>query len=161
MQTYQVGLIGLAVFAVFVVVAFLSWRAKGTRQEKTLPEPRFVDGLATGMRCLYVTTTFADRPLDRVIAHGLAHRGNAFLENREDGLVIHRTGERSFLIPTIELIDFSRTSAVIDRAVEKDGLVSVRWRLGEAELESHFRFVDPQQRKLIITELSELIGARG
>lgn len=160
MQTYQVGLIGLAVFAVFVLVAFFSWRSKGRNQEKQLPAPNFIDFSAAGASGLYVTTTFADRPLDRVIAHGLAHRGSASLELGQDGLAISRKGEKGFFIPKSDLLAITRSSAVIDRAVEKDGLLSIRWRLGEQELESHFRFVVREQRSQLVSELTNLLGAR-
>jgi hypothetical protein len=103
---------------------------------------------------MYVATTFADRPLDRVVAHGLAHRGVAFLSITETGVEISRTGEFSFLIPKSDLIQVGSTSAVIDRAVEKEGLVSIRWKLGSQALESHFRFVDAKLRSSSKSELS-------
>jgi hypothetical protein len=56
------------------------------------------------------------------------------------------------------LIDLGSASAVIDRAVEKDGLVSIKWKLGSQELESHFRFVDASLRSKLLSELSSLVG---
>jgi len=55
------------------------------------------------------------------------------------------------------LLDLTRSSAVIDRAVEKDGLLSLRWKLGDTELESHFRFTSSQSRDHVAREVSNLL----
>jgi hypothetical protein len=157
-QTYQVGLLGLLVFGIFVAIAFLTWRSKGIKQARYIEAPLFIDSNPEGIQGFYVATTFGGRPLDRVVAHGLAHRGMAFVQARADGLAIYRRGESSFLIPKAAIIGASRTSAVIDRAVEKDGLVSVKWRLGTEELETHFRFVGASDRQAILSDLDELVG---
>ena len=159
METYHVGLIGLAFFALLVLFAFLAWRRRVARQESLISQPMELDRPFEGNNCFYVATTFADRPLDRVIAHGLAHRGHASLSVDEAGLQIQRTGERGLIIPRTDLIRVSTGSAVIDRAVEKDGLVVVRWRLGSTELETHFRFVDSESRNEIVSALKPLVGA--
>ncbi|CAB4627045.1 MAG: hypothetical protein F2648_00405 [Actinobacteria bacterium] len=159
METYQVGLIGLAFFMVLALLAFSSWRRRISKQQLTLPKPIWVSGSTNGFKCLYVATTFADRPLERVVGHGLAHRGEAYLLITASGLEVTRTGEVSFLIPKKDLIEVGAVSAVIDRAVEKDGLVSIKWKLGSQELESHFRFVDANLRSRSLSELSSLVGA--
>lgn len=157
MQTYQVGLLGLLIFGIFVAIAFLTWRSKGQKQARFLEAPIFIDSIPEGVQGFYVATTFGGRPLDRVVAHGLAHRGMAMVKARADGLAIYRKGESSFLIPKSDIISVFRSSAVIDRAVEKNGLVSVKWRLGAEELETHFRFVGASDRQTILSDLDELV----
>jgi hypothetical protein len=159
-ETYHVGLIGLAFFAVLALGAYASWRRRILKQQKILQRPIEVTGSSDGFKCLYVATTFADSPLERVVAHGLAHRGVANLLIKDSGLEVSRTGEMSFFIPKADLVQIGRLSAVIDRAVEKDGLVSITWKLGSQRLESHFRFVDGQLRAESLTQLSGLVGAR-
>ena len=159
METYQVGLIGLALFMVLALLAYSSWRRRISKQQMALQKPIEVSGSSAGLKCFYVATTFADRPLDRVVAHGLAHRGEAFLSFIPSGLEVSRTGEVSFLIPKLDLIEVDEVSAVIDRAVEKNGLISIKWKLGSEELESHFRFVDASLRTRSLSELSNLVGA--
>jgi hypothetical protein len=51
-------------------------------------------------------------------------------------------------------------SAVIDRAVEKEGLVVIKWKLGKVELQTHFRFVNSELRLEILEALRPLVGAR-
>jgi hypothetical protein len=55
------------------------------------------------------------------------------------------------------LVDLARTSGVIDKVVEKDGLLSLRWVLGTTELETHFRFANSQSRDEIALKVSKLI----
>ncbi|MSZ19192.1 MAG: hypothetical protein F2609_00015 [Actinobacteria bacterium] len=107
---------------------------------------------------MYVATTFADRPLERVIAHGLAHRGFALVGVSDEGVSVSRTGESSFLIPTQSLLHLGKTTAVIDRVVEQDGLTSIRWKLGTAEVETHFRFISSSGRDAFVYALKTLAG---
>ncbi len=159
MQTYHVGLIGLGFFVFLALLAFLAWRSRIAKQESLLQKPIETLGSLDGFKCFYVATTFADRPLERVVAHGLAHRGIAHLSITSSGLQVSRTGETSFLIPEHDLVKIGKFSAVIDRAVEKDGLVSITWKLGSQSLETHFRFVDSKSRSGLLSELSKLVGA--
>jgi hypothetical protein len=158
-ETYHVGLISLAFFAVLGLLAFVSWRRRISEQQALIPSPSRVSSSSAGFKCFYVATTFADRPLERVIAHGLAHRGVAYLLITDSGLEVSRTGETSFLVPRSDLIQVGSVSAVIDRAVEENGLVVIKWKLGSEELESHFRFVDSQLRTSSLSQLSALVGA--
>jgi hypothetical protein len=158
-ETYHVGLVSLAFFAVLGLLAFISWRRRISKQEVLLPSPFEVPDSSVGFKCFYVATTFANRPLERVIAHGLAHRGVAYLLITDSGLEVSRTGEIGFLVPRADLIQVGSVSAVIDRAVESDGLVVIKWKLGSEELESHFRFVDANLRASSVSQLSALVGA--
>jgi hypothetical protein len=158
-QTYHVGLLGLAFFLVLGLVAFWSWVTKMRAQEKSIVAPEFLNGPASGQKAFYVATTFSGRPLERVLAHGLAHRGNATVLVSKRGLSIFRTGEPSFLVPAENLLSFAKNSTVIDRAVEKDGLISIRWNLGGTEIETHLRFVGASARDTIVSELNVLVGA--
>lgn len=159
METYHVGLISLAFFAVLGLFAVISWRRRVLKQQTLLEKPLEISSSSTGFKCLYVATTFSDRPLERVVAHGLAHRAVAHLLITDSGLEVSRTGETSFLIPRAALIQVGSVSAVIDRAVERDGLVVIKWKLGTEELESHFRFVDSNLRASSLSQLSSLVGA--
>ena len=160
METYQVGLIALGVFGIFVIIASVTWRRRISAQQLVLAVPVALESSSGGNSCLYVATTFSDRPLERVIAHGLAHRGHARLAITRYGLEVSRTGELSFLIPIADLLELTLGSAVIDRAVEKQGLVVIKWRLGAVELQTHFRFVDSTLRLETIDALRPLLGAR-
>jgi hypothetical protein len=158
-ETYHVGLISLGLFGVLGLLAFSAWRKRAQKQQILIQKPVEVEQSLVGSKCFYVATTFADRPLERVIAHGMAHRGWAFLLITETGIEVSRLGELSFLIPRSDLVEVGSVGAVIDRAVEEDGLVSIKWKLGSQILESHFRFVDANLRSSSLSELATLVGA--
>lgn len=158
METYHVGLIALALFALLGGLFYLAWVSKIRKQEKVVQAPLFIENTGSGERAQYVATVFSGRPLDRLVGHGLAHRGNASVLVSSEGVSIFRTGESSFLIPSKDLLDFSHGSAVIDRAVEKDGLTSIRWKLGDTELETHIRFLGVVERSNTIAKLQDLVA---
>jgi hypothetical protein len=158
METYHVGLIAIAFFVLLSVFAYWSWVSKIRKQEKLLQSPQYLEDTGLGLKAQYVATVFAGKPLDRVIGHGLAHRGNASVLVSSDGVSIYRTGEASFLIPAKEIIGLASDSAVIDRAVEKDGLASIRWKLGSTEVETYLRFVGASERSITMAKLQELVA---
>ena len=158
METYQVGVIALALFAFLAGLAFYSWRRRIAKQASFLEAPEFVDGNEDGFKSFYVATTFVNRPLERVVAHGFAHRGIAYLSLSKDNLVVSRLGEKSFAVPVSAISSVSTNSSVIDRAVEKNGLLTISWRLGGEVVDSHFRFVNAEHREAITRELQTLVG---
>lgn len=159
METYQVGLIALGVFGLMGLVAFASWRRKIRAQQQLLEAPQFVEFDGSDANALYVATTFRNRRLDRVLAHGLAHRGWASLVVLADRLEVHRVGETSFSIPAHSIIELTESTAVIDRAVEQGGLSSIAWKLGDEVLESHFRFTNASIRNEVESGIKNLGGA--
>jgi hypothetical protein len=158
MQTYHVGLMALAIFGLLGLLAYWLWVLKIRKQETLFPAPQSLEADIHGHSAFYVATTFADRPLERIVAHGLAHRGRAEVEVSPSGVAIYRTGEIGFVIPTRDLLAVSQSSAVIDRAVEKDGLVSIRWNLGDHHLETHLRFVGSSARFTAVTQLKDMVS---
>ena len=159
METYQVGLIALGLFSLFAITALITWRSRMAAQALLLEVPVGIESSFAATNCFYVATTFSERPLERVITHGLAHRGHARLAVNRAGVEVSRVGEFGFLIPTAYVIEVSLGSAVIDRAVEKEGLVVIKWRLGAVELQTHFRFVSSELRSEALEALKPLVGA--
>ena len=159
METYQVGLLALGLFGLFSIIAVVTWHRRMAAQQLVLPVPIAIENSLIGNNCFYVATTFSDRPLERVIAHGLAHRGHARLAITATGLEVSRIGEQSFRIPKRDLVEVSMGSAVIDRVVENNGLVVINWKLGQVELQTHFRFVDNDHRSKTLDSLRSLVEA--
>lgn len=156
-ELYQVGLAFVAVLLGVIVWAGVTWQKKSKAQDAELATPESTEFSNTGTNGFYVATTFADRPLDRVSAHGLGFAGKALVDVSDLGVSIYRIGERSFRIDSSALVDLTRTSGVIDKVVEKDGLLSLRWILGATELETHLRFPNSQSRDEIAMKVSSLI----
>lgn len=155
-------IIGFLMLSLVAVIALLIWRSTRKRtalQEQTLAKPLSAKGSGR-FPAQYVSTVFEEKPLDRIWAHGLGMRGNAWLEVDDFGISVHRTGELGFLIPTGHISAIGAASATIDKGVEHGGLTTVIWQLGDCQVISHFRFTDTSTRKDFEKEASQLIGAQ-
>ena len=132
---------------VFAIAAFIYFRIKRRRslQEQSLPEPLAAKAGSQLFCCLYVASVFGARPLERVWAYGLGIRGKADIQSSDEGLSIFRQGERDLLIPFSSIISLDRSSATIDRGVERDGLAQLRWMLGSTEIITSFRITQNQE----------------
>jgi len=156
-ELYQVGLAFVAVLLGVIAWAGVTWRKRSKAQDLEISTPEYTEFSNVGTNGYYIATTYAGQPLHRVSAHGLGFAGKAFLDVSEQGVRVHRIGERSFRIDSSSLLDLARTSGVIDKVVEKDGLLSLRWKLGATELETHLRFANSQSRDEIALRVSKLI----
>jgi hypothetical protein len=156
-ELYQVGLAFAAVLLSVIAWAGVTWRKRSKAQDLEIATPEYTEFSNVGTNGYYIATTYAGQPLHRVSAHGLGFAGKAFLDVSEQGVRVHRIGERSFRIDSSSLLDLARTSGVIDKVVEKDGLLSLRWKLGVTELETHLRFANSQSRDEIALRVSKLI----
>jgi hypothetical protein len=152
-------LIGIGILAAVAVVFALmavSWRAKRRRQAdigepatppSDLGKPTYSDDL------LYVATTRAAAPLDRVTIAGLGFRARAVVTTAPSGIVLDLAGRGPVFIPKAAIRGVGRATWTIDRVVDADGLTFVRWVLGTTELDSYLRSTDPDS---LVTALSAL-----
>jgi hypothetical protein len=111
---------------------------------------------------LYVSTTLANNPLQRVTLPGLAFRADASVLVSIDGVTIAPRGEIHSFIPAHHILQIHRNQVTIDKAVEKDGLTAISWlafdnlSLSEVELTSFFRFSIPEIRLACENSMSSL-----
>jgi hypothetical protein len=148
------AIVVIVVLAVAFTLMVLGWRARRRRQQDV---PRLADppaDLGAVRRrddLLYVATTRADAPLDRIAVHGLGFRSRAQLTVADAGIRLDLAGERPVFIPATDLVGAGRATWTIDRAVSGEGLVFVRWRVAEGdppgriavELDAYVRPDDP------------------
>lgn len=106
----------------------------------------------------YVSTVFANKPLERLVSHGLLHRGKVDLVARADGIQVKRLGEASFAIPASAITDVARATATIDRGVEQSGLLAISWMLGETEVTTNFRLDAADDTQAFFEKLSQFKG---
>jgi hypothetical protein len=137
-------ILGMVVL-VFVGLGF-GWRARRRRQAglpalasppETLGETTFSDDV------FYVSTTRADAPTDRIAVRGLGFRARASVSIVPEGLVLRIAGQPDAFIPKSTVVGVGRATWTIDRVVGRDGLVFVRWTLGDTEVDTNFRSSDP------------------
>jgi hypothetical protein len=152
-----IGLAILLVVAVIFVLLARAWRAKQRAQAglgapesppADLGEPTFSDDL------LYVATTRADAPLDRITIAGLGFRARAVVQTAPEGIVLDLAGRGPVFIPRAAIRGVGRATWTIDRVVDPDGLIFVRWVLGTTEIDSYLRSTDPDR---LVTALSALV----
>ena len=131
--------------AVVGILMTLGWRALRRRQGDVtgLAQVPFEAGVTVFTEdLLYVATTRAAQPLQRIAVKGLAFRARAVLAVTTHGIRIDLAGAPPGFIPTAQLQGVGRATWTIDRVVSNDGLVFVRWRSGAAQLDSYFRSTD-------------------
>lgn len=158
------ALLALAIFAGLVALATAAWRRRRKDQAVGFSAP--AEGLAgfdsvennsvSSVKAQYVATTIAGEPLNRVTAYGLGFRGRATVFAGEAGIVIDRKGERALAIAADQIGGVNFVQAVIDRAVEKEGLVAINWRQDQTELTTVLRFNSAADRNAILQASSAL-----
>lgn len=125
---------------------WLGWRNRARRQSRLPDLPAVPSALgaqrlepATG---LYVGTTFASSWQDRVVHAGLGRRAEATLALYDSGAVIDRAGAAPVFVPADDLLDARLAPALAGKVMGAGGLLVLRWRLGENELDTGFRADD-------------------
>ena len=151
------GVIGLAVWGML-----RGWRAREARQADiptppTPPSEVLAEGSAPGVAGQYVATTTSGDLLDRIVAHGLGHRGRAVLRAGEQGVLIQRVGEVDLWIPRTDLRAVRLGSGQAQKAFEAGGLILITWQLGGRVVDTGFRADDPELHITTAETLSALV----
>lgn len=149
---------------VFVLLVFtglaLGWRARRRRQADLpalavvpagLGEAAFTDDV------FYVATTRADSPTDRIAVRGLGFRARAGVAVHREGVVLGIAGQPDAFIPASAILGVGRATWTIDRVVGRDGLVFLRWMLGDTDVDTNLRCADPDA---LLTALAMIAPAR-
>jgi hypothetical protein len=137
----------LAIVAFFLLCVLAMWwgyRNRARRQDAVLPEfPQPPQELgadlldpATGV---YISTTTAKSWQDRVAIGDIGFRAAATLRLTGDGLLFDREGADRVWIPAGSVVSARTDRAIAGKVMSRDGLLVVRWRLGEHELDTGFR----------------------
>lgn len=93
-------------------------------------------GVLTGV---YVGTTTAGDWLDRIVLGDVGHRSRVTVRLSDKGLLLDRVGESPLWIPVESIVAARTDRALAGTVVGMDGLLVVRWRLGDHELDSGVR----------------------
>jgi hypothetical protein len=151
-----------AIIVFLVIAAFRAWRSRSNAQEAQFGAPlewlEHPSGGRQWTNVQYVATTIQNQPLERISAHGLGARGFGKITVSNDGVLIERNGERAVGIPVAQLQGVSKTSAAIDRSVEKDGLIQLDWQQDGFALSTYFRATSTETRKQLFEKLSEILN---
>jgi hypothetical protein len=147
----------LGVVVLVFVGLGLGWRARRRRQAAlpTLATPPSGLGPALAVADgFYVATTRADAPTDRIAVRGLGFRARATVAVHPEGVVLSIAGQPDAFVPTSSIAGVGRATWTIDRVVGKDGLVFVRWSLGDLLVDTNFRVSDPDALIAALTTIA-------
>lgn len=150
----------VALIVLALIGMILGWRARKKRQSflpRPLAVPDDVGAEVFSQKALYVATTIARDPLNRVAVRGLGFRAKATVVVTEGGIILSLAGSDDVFIPKRDLRDVERATWTIDRVVESGGLVLLAWNLGDTAVDSYLRVSEPADPGALIEALSTLI----
>jgi hypothetical protein len=153
----------LLVVVVVLALALVGWRRRLRRDAPAgggYPAPAAASATTASTDVLYVATTKAGEPLERLALPGLAYRGTGTVEVSADGVQLRVTGEQPVFIPAGALSSVGAATVTIDRVVERDGLLRLGWTTsGGAAADSYFRVVDPAGHGRLTAAVEDIIPA--
>ena len=91
---------------------------------------------------LYVGSTLGGNWQNRIAVGDIGHRATTELSLHADGVLLNRQGASSIWLPR-NTIEAARTdSRLAGKVMTKDGLLVLRWRVGEETVDTGFRADD-------------------
>lgn len=139
-------LLTLAVVAVFLLCLYGMWRGwqrRARRQAAVLPAfpapPAEVGATRLETTGVYVGTTLGGDWQDRVAVGDVGHRAEATLRLTDRGVLVERTGASPLWIPGGQVAGARTARGLAGKVMTADGLLVVRWRLGDQVLDTGFR----------------------
>ncbi|SFS18627.1 hypothetical protein SAMN04487783_2695 [Agrococcus baldri] len=136
-------LFALLCAAFVVLVALLVWlgiRGRRRRQRDITAPQGWIDATPSlVVDALYVATTRAGDPYDRIFAHGLGFRGRTRMAIDADGVQL-LADRRELRIPATSIRSVERATWTIDRVVEPGGIIVIAHELG-ADVDTYVRVI--------------------
>ncbi len=140
------------------------WQRRAGRQS-TLSEPAAapeVQGaeLAEPLVGLYVSTTYAGRWQDRIVAHGLGRRATSTLRLTTDGVLVDRADDDPIFIPADSLTAAGTAPGIAGKVMGmSDGILVLTWTLGDTAVDTGFRADDLAEQQAFLTALRRILAA--
>ena len=149
----------LGLLALLLLGMWLAWRARvkrdsGVSAGEPLPESGVHPIVSTDV--LYVATTKAGQPLERLAIRGLAFRARAELAVATEGVVLSVPGQEPIFLPADSIRSSRPATWTIDRVVESDGMIAITWRSGETDADSYVRVIDSTRHTSVLDALASL-----
>ncbi|TPW71035.1 hypothetical protein [Schumannella sp. 10F1B-5-1] len=133
-------------FLAVVTLGILAWRRRARSQtglDSTTPIPADLGAELLRDDLLYVATTRAGDPYDRIAVAGLGFRARTVVTVTDRGVLLELAGAPARWIPADDLRGAGRATWTIDRVVERDGLVLLGWTLAGDDVDTYLRSEQP------------------
>ena len=141
------------------------WRGRARRQAgefPALPSPPAAPGeplLGEPVEVTYVSTTAEGDWLDRVVPHGLGHRGVALASVTTAALELRRRGEQDLVVPASQLLGVRLDRGIAGKVVSEGGLVVVTWQWGARRVDTGVRTRRREDTPVLVGAVRELLEA--
>lgn len=106
------------------------------RSQSQISAPHPIGTSTLRFQGIYASTTFANQPLKRIVAHGLGARTSVEVGFDSAQIDIYRSGSTSFSIPRSDIVAISRASGIAGKFVGDRSLTLLTWRLGGIEVDT-------------------------
>lgn len=134
------ALLSAGLVALLALLAVLGVLAHRRRQRDVEPPLPWIDAAPTLVaEALYVATTRAGEPYQRIFAHGLGFRGRTRVAIDAAGVQIV-ADRREMRIPADRIRAVERATWTIDRVVEPGGIIVIAHSLG-ADVDTYLRLI--------------------
>lgn len=154
-------LIAVVLVPLLWALLWLGWRGRARRQGGLAPLPPVPDevpeDVLEDVEAVYVTSTLAGQPLERVVARGLGVRSNAAVRVSRSGVLVARQGAPDVWIPAGALLGVRRERGMVGKVVEREGLVVIRWQLGDTDLDTGLRVRRSEDRDRLVAAVTTLL----
>ncbi|MGO2310788.1 PH-like domain-containing protein [Brachybacterium tyrofermentans] len=148
----------VALFALILVLMAWGWRRRGASQS-SLPQPlrdsleELGEAVEIGpLDAVYVSTVLARQPLERVVAHSLGQRATARVSIGAAGTWhIDREGTAPLTISADSLDEVTAGPGMAGKFVGGDGILILRWRLGDQLLDTGLRLARRDDHDLLLS----------
>lgn len=109
---------------------------------------------------IYVTSTLAAQPYERITAQGLGVKSAVEVIVRADGVLLLRQGAADLFIPLTLLQRVGVTSGMIGKFAAPGSIVVLRWTLDALALDTGIHIRSDEARAALIEQITELIDSR-
>ena len=161
-RVFVAAIIAAVLLGVLALMA-VAWRKRVRRDGEIgtgFPVPVPLPTPLVSTNVLYVATSKAGEPIERLALPGLAYRSKVGLQLSADGIAIEVPGDQTTFIPAAAITEVGQSNLTIDRVVERDGLIVVTWNPApQIAADSYFRVLDQSDRARIIDTITGLIPA--
>lgn len=145
-------------FLLILAAMWWGWRRRGrSQQHLPVPDARALDALGEDVahgpvEAIYVDTVLAELPLERIVAHGLGQRSRARVTLGDGGSWrIEREGAPDLTVPAAALAEITSGPGMAGKFIGGDGLLILRWRLGDQLLDTGLRLQRRADHDLLLS----------